>query len=157
MKENNKFTASELNAMLSVYQSLITILTFFAGFVFVTIPFVIFSIEISSLYGRLVIYLLLTALLVFTTIIQLYHIATLRAVGLTYPKTDQIRKYREIRIAEPLLGITFFIAFSSISFMLLLKGEEWTIEAIVWFLISFFATIFGLVVPMLKNYFLNRK
>ena len=144
MKERNKLTISELDTLLAMYQSLTTIFTFFAGFVFVTIPLVIFSVEISSLYGRLIIYFLLTSLLIFNIIIDLYHSATLRVYQQTSPNTFRIfRKYPEPRIADKLLEIAMFFALSSISFMLLLKGQEWTIEAIIWFLISIGRPVLG--------------
>lgn len=132
MKKRDKLTLSELDTLPAMYQSLVTIFTFFAGFVFVTIPLVIFSTEILSIYGRLVLYWLLISLFIFTIIIDLYHSAALRAYQQTSPKTFRMfRKYREPRIADQLFEIAMFFALSYISFMLLLKGQEWTIEAII--------------------------
>ena len=137
MNENNSLTHDELDTFLALYQSLVTIITFVSGFVFVTIPLIIFSTEISSLYGRLIIYLLLAAFIVYTIVISLYHSAALRACQQTIPKAYRIiRKYREVIIAERLQGIGALLMSSSISFMLLQKGQEWIIEAIVWFLVS---------------------
>ena len=144
MKKRDKLTPSELDTLLTMYQSMVTIFTFFAGFVFVTIPLIIFSAEISPIYGRLTLYFLLTSLFIFTTIIDLYHSAVLRAYQQTSPNTFRIfRKYREPRIADQLFEIAMFFALSSISFMLLLKGQEWTIEAIIWFLVSIGRPISG--------------
>lgn len=137
MTQRNKLTPSELDKLLATYQTITTIITFFAEFVFVTIPLIIFSTEISSLYGRLIIYLLLTSLLLFTIAIDLHHSAVLRAYQQTMPDTFRIfRRYREPRLADQLMTIAMFCASASISFMLLLKGEEWTIEALIWFLLS---------------------
>lgn len=137
MSDREELTPNELDTFLALYQSFVTILTFFTGFVFVTIPLVIFSAEISAVYGRLITYLLLASLLVFTITINLYHSAALRACQQTIPKAYRIiRKSREVIVAERLMGIGIFLAFSSISFMLLLKGQEWTVEAIIWFLVS---------------------
>lgn len=144
MTRRNKLTPSELDKLLAMYQSITTIITFFAGFVFVTIPLIIFSTEISFLYGRLILYLLLTSLLVFTTTIDLYHSAVLRVFQQTSPNAVRIfRKYREPRIVDQFMGIAMFFASSSISFMLLPKGQEWAIEALIWFLISIGRPVLG--------------
>ena len=144
MEKRDKLTPSELDKLVALYQSLVTIITFFAGFVFVTIPLVIFSTEsLSSLYGRLILYWLLTSLFLFTTIIDLYHSAVLRAFQQTSPNVVQIlRKYKP-RITDQLIAIAMFFASGSISFMLLLKGQEWTIEALIWFLVSIVRTVLG--------------
>ena len=144
MKGRNKWTLSELDTFLSMYQSLVTIITFFAGFVFATIPLIIFSIEISSLYGRLIIYFLLTSLFIFTVMIDLYHSVVLIATRQTSPTLKIPRRaVPRIRIADIFMGIALFFALSSISFMLLLKGQEWMIEAIIWFLVSIGRPISG--------------
>lgn len=144
MSERNKLTLSELSTLLEMYQSLTAIFTFFAGFVFVTIPLVVFSAEISSLYGRFVVYSLLACLLIFTLMIDLYHSAVFGVYQQTSPITFRIfRKHPEPRLAEQLFGIAIFLVSFSISFMLLLKGQEWIIEAIIWFIISTGRMIFG--------------
>ena len=144
MKERNKLTAMELDRLLAIYQPIMAIVTFFAGFVFATIPVVIFSAEISSLYGRLVLYLLLASLLVLTITIDLYHSAVLRAFQQTLPDATRIfRRYPEPKIADRLLAFGMLFASASISFMLLLKAEEWLIEAFVWLLLSIGRLIFG--------------
>ena len=144
MKKGNTWTLNMLEAHLLVYQTLVTIITFFAGFVFATIPVVLFAVEIQSVYGRLIIYFLLTSLLIFTIMIDLYHSATLIIAHQTSPALKIPRKaVPRIRIADLLMGIAMFFALSSISFMLLLKGQEWTIEAIIWFLISIARPILG--------------
>lgn len=144
MKKQEKLTPRELDTLLAMYQSILTIITFFTGFVFVTIPLIIFSTKISSLYGRLIIYLLLASLLILTTTIDLYYSAILRAYRQTSPNTFRIfRKHREPTIADQFMEIGMFFASASISFMLLLKGEEWTIEALLWFLISMTRPVLG--------------
>jgi len=45
MTERDELTPSELSNKLALYQIVTTLITFFAGFVFVTIPLVIFSVE----------------------------------------------------------------------------------------------------------------
>jgi len=47
------------------------------------------------------------------------------------------------RLAEQRFGIAVLCAFLSISFMLLLKGAEWTTEAIAWSIVSTGRVIFG--------------
>ena len=144
MKERDKLTPSELNNVLSWFQSIFTIVVFFAGFVFVTIPLVIFSAEISSRYGRLGLYCLLISLLVFTIILDLYVVQVIRIWAETSPKTMRIfGRYFEGRIADQLMTIAIFFASVSISFMLLLKGQELMSEAIVWFLLSLIRIIFS--------------
>jgi len=137
MNKQDELTQSELDTMIGVYQSLLNIVVFFAGFVFVTIPLVIFSIETSSTYGKLIIYTLLAAFLAFTLTIDQYHSTMLQTCQETIPKAYRtIREKRGTIIGERSMGIGIFLAFSSLGFMLLLKGPEWTIEAIIWLLIS---------------------
>lgn len=144
MEKENSWTLDMLEAFLSIYQTLVTIITFFAGFVFATIPVVLFAVEISSVYGRLIIYFLLTSLLIFTIMIDLYHSATMIIAHQTSPPLKIPRKaVPRMRLADLFMGIAMFFALSSISFMLLLKGPEWTIEAIIWFLISIARPILG--------------
>jgi len=144
MKERSKLTPGELNNVLSWFQSIFTIVIFFAGFVFVTIPLVIFSAEISSLYGRLGLYCLLTSLFVFTIILDLYVVQVIRVWAETSPNTMRIlRKYREAGIADQFMTIAIFFASASISFMLLLKGQELMVEAVMWFLLSVIRIIFS--------------
>ena len=151
MKEISKVTRGELDTVLSLYQSLITIHTFLAGFVFVTIPLVIFSAEISSLYGRLLLWVLLAGFLGFTFIIDLYHTAVLRAFRQIIPDVFQaIIEMREVKMAELITRPVFFLLYCSISIMLLLKGPEWTTEAIIWFLISIGRTLSSLYWLMKK-------
>ncbi|MDH5462327.1 MAG: hypothetical protein OEX09_08925 [Candidatus Bathyarchaeota archaeon] len=95
-------------------------------------------------YGKLIIYFLLTSLLIFTIMIDLYHSATMIIAHQTRPTLKKPRRaMSRIRLADLLMGIAMFFALSSISFMLLLKGQEWTIEAIIWFLISLGRPILG--------------
>jgi len=144
MEKENTWTLNMLEAFLSIYQTLVTIITFFAGFVFATIPVILFAVEISSVYGKLIIYFLLTSLLIFTIMIDLYHSATMIITHQTRPTLKKPRRaMSRIRIADLSMGIAMFFALSSISFMLLLKGPEWTIEAIIWFLVSIARPILG--------------
>lgn len=135
--------------MLTFYQIITTtLITFFAGFVFVTIPLVIFSTDTSSLYGRLMLYWLLAALLIYTVTMDLYHLAYSIIASRAMPHISQvIRKYREPRLlftySDRLFGIAMFFALSSISFMLLLKGQELIAEAIIWFLVSIVRAVVG--------------
>ena len=136
MTERNKLTPSELDKVLALYQSLLTLVIFFAGFVFVTIPLVIFSAEVSHLYGRLVLYFLLTSLVIFATMIDLYHANTLQAFGQTIPNAFRILgKYKKADVADLLMAPAQFFAFASISFMLLLKGQEFAVDALIWVLV----------------------
>jgi len=50
MEKGNTWTLNMLEAFLSIYQTLVTIITFFAGFVFATIPVVLFAVEISCVW-----------------------------------------------------------------------------------------------------------
>ena len=144
MKERDRLTPSGLDSLLAIYQSLITIIIFFAGFVFVTIPLVLFSVDISSLYGRLMLYLLLSSLIVFLAALDLHHANVLRAYKDAIPVASRItRAHVEPRLADQLIGIGILLASVSISFMLLLKGPEWTIEAAIWFLASTTRVILG--------------
>lgn len=148
MTQRDKLTPSELGSKLAFYQIITTLITFFAGFVFVTIPLVIFSVEISPLYGRLLLYWLLAALLIFTVTMDLYHLAFGIITSRTMPHVGQIiGKYPGpstlIRYSDRLFGIAMFFALSSISFMLLLKGQEFMIEAFIWFLISILRPALG--------------
>ena len=137
MTERNKLTPSELDKVLALYQSLITLVIFFAGFVFVTIPLVIFSADVSHLYGRLVLYFLLTSLVIYATIIDLYHANHLQAFGQTIPHAFPVLgKYRKAGVADMLMVPAQFFAFASISFMLLLKGPEFTVDALLWILVT---------------------
>jgi uncharacterized membrane protein len=144
MENGDTWTLNMLEAFLSIYQTLVTIITFFAGFVFATIPVVLFAVELSSVYGKLIIYFLLASLLIFTIMIDLYHSATMIIAHQTRPALNKPRKaMSRIRLADLFMGIAMFFALASISFMLLLKGQEWTIEAIIWFLISIARPILG--------------
>jgi hypothetical protein len=144
MEKEDKLTPSELSRFVALYQSLMTIITFFAGFVFVTVPLIVFSADsLSSLYGRLILYSLLASLFLFMTIIDVYHSAVLRAYQETDPKVIQIIKKYVPRMTDRLIATAAFLALASISFMLLLKGQEWAIEALIWFLIAVVRTILG--------------
>ncbi len=136
---------SELDKLLALYQSIQTIVVFIAGFVFVTIPIVIFSIDISSLYGRLVLYWLLASLLIFTTVIDVYHSGILRMWSNTLPDAFRIFTSRMPGggLADQMIGVAMFFALSSISFMLLLRAEEMIIEATIWFLLSVTRSVSG--------------
>jgi len=137
MTERNKLTPSELDKVLALYQSLITLVIFFAGFVFVTIPLIIFSADVSHQYGRLVLYCLLTSLVIYATIIDLYHANHLQAFKQTIPHAFPVLgKYRKAGLADLLMVPAQFFAFASISFMLLLKGPEFTVDAFLWILVT---------------------
>lgn len=137
MTERDRLTPSELDKVLALYQSLLTLVTFFAGFVFVTIPLVIFSAEVLQLYGRIVLYFLLASLVIFATMIDLYHANILQAFGETAPNAFRVLgKYKKAGIADLLFVPAQFFAFASISFMMLLKGQELTVDALLWLLVA---------------------
>lgn len=144
MKKRDKLTPSELDRLLAIHQSVITIITFFAGFVFVTIPVVLFSVDVSSIYGRFILYLLLSSLIVFLVALDLHHANVLRAYKEAIPVATRVtRAHIEPRLADQLMGIGMFLASISISFMLLLEGPEWIIEAAVWLVASAARVITG--------------
>jgi MFS family permease len=127
-----------LNLYLSFYETTNTLISLLASFSFVTIPFILFTINAYSYMLRLVIDSLLVSFFSFFMLIILYHSSVIRLV-ISEDKGMFKRRSLEMKIGDLFfLLATFFVPFS-LGLMLFLKGtDQWLNQAVSCILMSFF-------------------
>ena len=128
----------ELEALLSIYNARLTIISLFAGFILVTIPVILFYVEPpSEIIQKLCVFFLLASFDCFFLRVILRHSWTMRLLKEIYPNIP----LKEGWYSGYLMTSAVFFMMASIGFMLLLKA--WVAEAIIWFSISIVFALFS--------------
>ena len=120
-----------------------THISLFASFSFVTIPFILFTVEGYSDILRYVIDSMLVSFFCFFMLIILYHSSVVRLMRSEFAEIFKKRSL-EMKIGDMFFELATFFIPLSLSFMFFLKGtEHWLNQAVSCIVLSFFFPIFA--------------